>query len=220
MLVVFDLDGTLVDSADDLAASASELATTLGGRPLSVPEVVGMVGEGAALLVQRALGAAGLDPHAPGALERFLDIYDRRLLERTRPYDGIPEALALLAARGPLAVLTNKPAGAMRKLLAGLGLDRYFAESMGQDGTFARKPDPGGLLALRVHARGGPMLLVGDSPIDARTAQAAGVPFVYAKYGFGGSLFPPGEPITPYVAEHARDLPDLVDRVERLIHPR
>jgi phosphoglycolate phosphatase len=220
MLAVFDLDGTLVDSADDLASSASELVTSLGGRPLSVPEVVAMVGEGASLLVQRALRAAGLDPYTPDALDRFLAIYDRRLLERTRPYDGVPEALRVLAARGPLAVLTNKPAGPMRKLLAGLRLDGYFVEAMGQDGTLPRKPDPAGLAALRVHARGGPMLLTGDSPIDEQTARAAGVPFVFAKYGFGGFHFPPGHPATPYVAEHARDLPDLIERVGRQLHTR
>jgi phosphoglycolate phosphatase len=220
MLAVFDLDGTLVDSSDDLAASASELVTTLGGRPLSVPEVVSMVGEGASLLVQRALRAAGLDPHTPEALERFLAIYDRRLLERTRPYDGIPEALAALAVRGPLAVLTNKPAPAMRKLMAGLHLDGYFVELMGQDGAYPRKPDPAGLLALRVHAKGGPMVMVGDSPIDAATAEAAGVPFVFAGFGFGRFHFAPGQPTTPYVAEHARDLPEVVARVERHLYGR
>src|SRR5262245_29511334 len=107
--IVFDLDGTLVDSARDLAAAASELIESLGGPPLDVATVVPMVGDGAPLLVQRALAHAGLDPSAPGALERFLQIYDRRLLEHTTPYDGMVEVLARLVRVGPLAVLTNKP---------------------------------------------------------------------------------------------------------------
>ena len=83
--IVFDLDGTLVDSARDLAAAASELVEGLGGPPLDVATVVPMVGDGAPILVERALTYAGLDPETPGALERFLAIYDRRLLEHTRP---------------------------------------------------------------------------------------------------------------------------------------
>ena len=107
--LVFDLDGTLIDSAQDLAAAASEMVQSFGGAPLDVTTVVPMVGDGALLLVERALTHTGLDPKTPGALDRFLAIYDRRLLDRTRPYEGIAEVLAMLIHVGPLAVLTNKP---------------------------------------------------------------------------------------------------------------
>jgi phosphoglycolate phosphatase len=125
-LVVFDLDGTLVDSRRDLANAANALVTELGGTPVSEQAVGDMVGNGAAMLVRRALAAAGLDAEMPGALPRFLELYDDRLLEHTRPYDGISDVLERLRPRATLAVLTNKPQAATDKLLAGLGLSSYF----------------------------------------------------------------------------------------------
>ncbi|MDP1569469.1 MAG: HAD-IA family hydrolase [Vicinamibacterales bacterium] len=214
MLLVFDLDGTLIDSAEDLAASASELATSLGGRSLDVAEVVGMVGEGAALLVRRALTAAGVAPDAPDALARFLAIYDRRLLDRTRPYDGIPDVLAELAPMASMAVLTNKPLAPSRRILEGLGLAGYFPHVIGGDGPFPRKPDPAGLRALAALAAGQPVLLVGDSPVDAATAAAAPAAFALASYGFGVARFTT-PPDTPFVLTLPSDLPPIVDRLAR-----
>jgi phosphoglycolate phosphatase len=109
LTLVFDLDGTLVDSVRDLAASASEMATSFGGRALRDDEVAMMVGDGAAVLVKRALSAAGLDPETPGALARFLEIYDRRLLDTTVAYDGTVDTLLLASRHARLTVLTNKP---------------------------------------------------------------------------------------------------------------
>jgi phosphoglycolate phosphatase len=215
MLIVFDLDGTLIDSAHDLAASASELVTSLGGRALEVDEVSGMVGEGARVLVQRALEAAGLDPATPGALERFLEVYDRRLLDHTRPYSGIPEALEALPPGLTLAVLTNKPLGPSRRILEGLDLARYFTHVIGGDGPFPRKPDPAGFLALAALAPGRPALMVGDSPVDAATAAAASVPFVFAAYGFGASRFEGTAPDTPHRLARPAAIPELVDRLAR-----
>ena len=214
MLIVFDLDGTLIDSAEDLAASASELVTSLGGRPLDVSEVVGMVGEGAALLVRRALVAAGLAPDAPDALARFLEIYDRRLLDRTRPYDGIVEVLGEVASSASLSVLTNKPLGPSRRILEGLGMAGFFTHVIGGDGPFPRKPDPAGLRALAALAPGQPVLLVGDSPVDAATAAAAPAAFALAAYGFGASRFT-APPDTPFLLSHPTDLPAIVDRLLR-----
>lgn len=207
--IVFDLDGTLVDSARDIAAAASELVEGLGGSPLDVATVVPMVGEGAALLVERALRRAGLDPATPGALDRFRAIYGRRLLEHTRPYDGIPEVLALLTRLGPVAVLTNKPTDASNQLLEGLGLRGFFTEVIGGDGRHRRKPDPAGLRALLARS-GGSGVMVGDSPVDAETARAAGCPFVLAAYGFGAVKFGDAAPNTG-VARHPRELVSLVD---------
>jgi phosphoglycolate phosphatase len=185
--IVFDLDGTLVDSRRDLANAANALITELGGTPLPEEAVAAMVGEGAAILVRRALIASGLDASTPAALSRFLDLYDERLLEHTRPYDGIFEVLQSLHARVPIAVLTNKPQAATEKLLAGLQLASYFRDVIGGDTPLGRKPGPAGLLELARRAGVPPSetVLVGDSPIDFETARAAGCGLVLVRYGFG-----------------------------------
>jgi phosphoglycolate phosphatase len=206
--IVFDLDGTLVDSAADLASAARALAVTFGGRPLTRDEVVAMVGEGAAVLVRRVLGAAGLDPDLPGGLERFLALYDQRLLDTTRLYPGVLDALDSLDPMLALAVLTNKPRRPAEQILDGLGVGGRFAEVVGGDGPWPRKPDPAGLSALRLHAGGGPMVLVGDSAVDAETARRGGVPFVLAAYGFGAASFV--APPTPWLAATAADLPTAI----------
>lgn len=108
-LVVFDLDGTLVDSRRDLADATNALIVELGGRVLSEERVTAMVGDGAAMLIRRALTAASLDPDTPGVLDRFLVHYDARLLDHTRPYPGMVETLAALSRRVRLAVLTTSP---------------------------------------------------------------------------------------------------------------
>jgi phosphoglycolate phosphatase len=208
--VVFDLDGTLIDSVGDLAAAASELARSYGGRALDREEVAKMVGDGASLLVRRALTAAGVDAGAPDALERFLRIYDRRLLETTVPYRGVPEMLSMAARRARLTVLTNKPIAPSMRILDALGLSPYFEAVIGGDGPEGRKPDPAGLHAL---VRGSAnVLLVGDSPIDWQTAQAAGCSLAWARYGFGAVRFDGGPPDTPYVLDAPADLSAVLDR--------
>ena len=184
---VFDLDGTLVDSQRDLANAANALVGELGGASLTETAVADMVGEGAAVLVGRVLTAAGLDPATPGALPRFLELYDERLLEFTVPYAGIEELLNALHPRMPIAVLTNKPQRATGRLLDGLGLSRYFTAVLGGDTPLGRKPDPAGLLHLCEQAGVEPMetILVGDSPIDLQTARNAGAGIVLVRYGFG-----------------------------------
>ncbi len=187
-LVVFDLDGTLIDSRKDLAGAVNALLVELG-RPL-LPEaaVAGMVGEGAGVLIGRALAATGADPAlAPAALQRFLALYDERLLDHTVPYAEIPELLSDLHGRVRLAVLTNKPGAATVRILEGLKLARYFDEVIGGDGAFPRKPDPAALLHLmdRFGATPAETALVGDSPIDLDTARSAGVFACLARYGFG-----------------------------------
>jgi phosphoglycolate phosphatase len=186
-LVVFDLDGTLVDSHADLAHAANAMLRELGGAPVSDEAVVRMVGEGAAMLVRRALAASGLDPENPGALERFLSIYDECLLDRTKPYDGMQDVLEQLARTRRLAVLTNKPAHATNRVLDGLDLTRFFDPIVGGDTPFGRKPDPAGLLRIISVALSSPerTLMVGDSPIDRQTARNAGTMICLARFGFG-----------------------------------
>jgi len=187
-LIVFDLDGTLVDSRRDLANATNALLVQCGASPLSEERVGRMVGDGAATLVARAFSAAGVSQPAD-ALDRFLAIYSDHLLDHTRPYPGIPEALEQLRSRSRLAVLTNKPLASTRRILDGLGLAQYFAHDavLGGDGPFPRKPDPAALRHLAAQA-GAPLtgtLLVGDSAIDWRTARAAPVAVCLARYGFG-----------------------------------
>jgi phosphoglycolate phosphatase len=186
-LVVFDLDGTLVDSSIDIANAANALVEELGGARLSHESIVRMVGEGAGVLVRRALAAASIDPETPGALDRFLAIYNPRLLEHTRPYDGMVDVLTWIASRTPMAVLTNKPARATGLMLDGLALRRYFGDVIGGDTSWGRKPDPAGLLHLAEAAGVAPgrTLMVGDSPVDLETARRAGTRICLARYGFG-----------------------------------
>ena len=192
-LIVFDLDGTLVDSRRDLTDSANAVLAASGADPLS-EEVIGrMVGEGAATLIARAFAASGRQQPAD-ALDRFLALYDERLLRHTRPYPNMPDVLAELQTRARLAVLTNKPLRATRRILAGLDLARYFSDEdvVGGDGPFPRKPDPAGLrhLIASAHATAEETVLVGDSLIDWRTARNAGTPLYLARYGFGFEGFP------------------------------
>lgn len=195
-LIVFDLDGTLVDSRRDLAESANRLLTELGCNPLPEDDIGRMVGSGAATLVAR-LFEASQRAQPPDALARFLAIYNSRLLKFTRVYPGIPEALTALGARAHLAVLTNKPLHATREILATLDLARHFpsAHVLGGDGPFPRKPDPAGLLHLVREARATPSetTMVGDSLVDFHTARAAGTDLCLARYGFGFDGFPIGD---------------------------
>jgi len=187
MIIVLDLDGTLIDSARDLAESIGEMLEDYGASPLPLDEVVKMVGEGAPLLVRRALKESGLAPQPEEALARFLKIYDRRLMNHTVPYDGVAESLALAMRRGPLAVLTNKPLGPSIGLLEALGMRGFFSRIIGGDSEYGRKPDPAGLRALMHEFGSGPRhtWLIGDSMIDVETARRAGTRMCVALYGFG-----------------------------------
>jgi phosphoglycolate phosphatase len=191
-LVVFDLDGTLVDSSVDIADAANALIEELGGRRLPKAAIVDMVGEGAVLLVRRALSAAALDPEHPGALDRFLELYDMRLLAHTVAYDGTAEALRAIGRLAPMSVLTNKPARATGRVLEGLGLRHHFRDVIGGDTAWGRKPDPAGLLQLASSAGVPPAetLMVGDSPIDLATARNAGTRVCLVRYGFGYKFGP------------------------------
>jgi phosphoglycolate phosphatase len=186
-LVVFDLDGTLVDSSHDLAAAVNAALRRVDARvpALPVDEVRAMIGEGASRLVAKALARTGVPRTVEEVRPIFMECYSEVLLQRTRPYEGIPELLLALRPR-TLAVLTNKPGGMSRTILEHLGLLPLFLRVYGGGDLPTFKPDPAGLLRLldEAGAAAGDTVLVGDSAIDVRTARAAGVRAVGVDWGF------------------------------------
>jgi phosphoglycolate phosphatase len=186
-LLVFDLDGTLVDSSRDIAAAANEALVRVvpGADPIPMEAILSFVGEGARLLVERCLAHVGSDFSADAFLPVYLECYRARLLDTTYLYPGIPEALDALA--GPaLAVLTNKPGDMSRAILGGLGVGTRFARVWGAGDVPARKPDPAGLLHLmaEIGAPADETWMVGDSATDVNAARAAGVRAAGVTWGF------------------------------------
>jgi phosphoglycolate phosphatase len=181
-VAVLDLDGTIVDSFADLAGSVNHALRQVGLPPRPLAEVRGFVGEGARLLLERAVAPSLhlLDP----ALAAWWEHYEAHCLDHTVLFPGVAEALE--GAGRVLAVHTNKPGRLARKILSGLGVAHRFAAILGGDEA-ERKPDPTGTLGLIARLGGRPddAVFIGDSLIDARTAAAAGVPFVAVTWGFG-----------------------------------
>jgi phosphoglycolate phosphatase len=209
-LAVFDLDGTLVDSRADLVTSANEMLSSFAAPPLSDDAISAFVGDGAKMLVARTLKAAGVPAGDLGvALERFLEIYNGRLLETTKPYEGISALIDDAVDLGVLlGVITNKPEAPTLTILNSFNLTMSFGWVIGGDGKFPRKPDPASLNWMIADAGSSPArtLFIGDSQIDCDTARAAGAKFCLANYGFGqvrGSIeLRPGE----FSADSARDV--------------
>jgi phosphoglycolate phosphatase len=187
-LLVFDLDGTLVDSAPDLRAALNEMLRERGRPPLTLGQVRDMIGDGAPALVARALAASRAEPgEAASALPRFLQLYEADATRLTRPYPAVPETLASLRRCGyRTAICTNKPQHATFAVLEGLGLLPLFDEVAGGDRFPVKKPDPGHLLGLIgvVGARAEAAAMIGDSENDAAAARAAGLPLVLMRYGY------------------------------------
>ena len=211
--MVFDLDGTLVDSVGDLASSVNAMLERLapGTPPLPVETVRSFVGRGAGALVETSLARAGLVVALERALPVFLDCYRERLLDTTHPYPGVAEGLDRLGDR-TLAVLTNKPGDMSREILTGLGLASRFARIYGPGDVASRKPDPAGLLRLvgELGTTRAETLMVGDSAIDVRTARSAGVAVVGVTYGLDPSGFSADPPDA-----RVDSLVELAARLER-----
>jgi phosphoglycolate phosphatase len=187
-LLVFDLDGTLVDTAPDLRAALNEMLRERGRRVLSPSEVKRMIGDGVSALVARALAAGGADPaEVATALPRFLEIYEANPAQLSRPYAGVPETLAALRRRGyRLAICTNKPQQATIAVMRDLDLLQLFDGIAGGDRFPMKKPDPGHLLRLiaELGARPKTSAMIGDNENDAAAAHSAAVPFLLMRYGY------------------------------------
>lgn len=216
-LVIYDLDGTLIDSQADLAASTNDTLVRLGAVALPEEQVTSYVGEGARTLVARALEAVALPPSmVDKALAIFLEIYNGRLTEQTRPYDGIDAVLAHAQAAGMAqGVITNKPQAPSDRLLHAFELSAHFQWVIGGDTAFARKPDPSSLIWMMRAAGVEPArtLFVGDSPIDAATARAAGARFCLAAYGFGQVREATALQVGEFHAATPRDITQAIDAV-------
>ncbi len=185
-LLVFDLDGTLVDSSRDLAAATNAAVRRVAPEapPLPVEKVCTFVGNGARVLIERTLDHAGIDRAVDDVLPVFLECYGHCLLDTTRPYAGIVEALEALDGL-PCAVLTNKPGPFARRILDGLDLAARFARIRGAGDVPAHKPDPRGLEQVMEELESTPAetWMIGDSPVDVRTARAAGVRVAGVSWG-------------------------------------
>lgn len=188
--IVFDFDGTLVDSAADLRVALNTLLGEAGLACQPLDSVRRMIGDGAAKLVERGFAAGGrlLDAKALAVeVKRFLEIYEPISADHTQPYPGVMATLEALAASGHrLGLCTNKPERATRLMLASLGLDRLLTVVVGGDTLPVKKPRPEPLLAV-LEGLGFPpdqALMVGDNEHDVATARAAGVPVVAVSYGY------------------------------------
>lgn len=184
--IVFDLDGTLIDSAPDLHSAANKLLAEEGRPPLSLAQITSFIGNGVVKLVERVLRESGLAPDHDGRMtERFLAHYGAAPTALTRCYPGVRALLENLVRDGyALGVCTNKPIAPTRAILKDMDLARYFKAVTGGDSLPARKPDPTMLHHTLTRLNAGRGLYVGDSEIDAETAQRAGVDFALFTEGY------------------------------------
>ena len=184
--LIFDLDGTLIDSKLDLIHSVNAMLRELKRPQLASETISGYIGHGAPQLVARALGGAGTEEELKGALQFFLGYYEEHKMDNTCAYPGVAETLVQLSHM-PMGVLTNKPARISVRILNSLGLGNYFRAIYGGNSFEAKKPDPFGanqiLREFGIAAR--EALLVGDSEVDVQTARNAGTQAAAVNYGFG-----------------------------------
>jgi phosphoglycolate phosphatase len=189
--IVFDLDGTLVDTAPDLTNALNDVLTRRGHPPVSTDIVLGCVGHGARVMIEQALRRFSAEDDVDRMLAEFLVHYEANIAAESRPFPGVEQALEWLSAKGAkLAVCTNKREGLSRKLLEALHLDGYFSAVAGRDTFAASKPDPRhltGTIAL-AGGRADIAIMVGDSAVDHAAARAAGVPVVLVSFGYGPPL--------------------------------
>ncbi|MBB5371829.1 HAD-IA family hydrolase [Acidocella aromatica] len=183
--VIFDLDGTLIDSAPDIAASVNRVLAADDLAPHSLDAIRGMIGDGAKQLLERAFAAHGRVAE-PRHLAAFIADYQDNPVVETRIYDGILPALGVLREAGHLLGLcTNKPIGPARKILAALDLAPFFAAVTGGDSTPYKKPDPRHLAATLAEMEVGEAVMIGDHENDMLAAEGLGVQGIFVTWGYG-----------------------------------
>jgi len=211
-LIQFDFDGTLVDSKDDIAASANYALTTLGLEPKPKELIAGFIGDGVYALMQRALGTSE-KRKVEEAVALFRKHYGHHCLDRTRDFPGVREALEKLCALKK-AIVTNKPKGFTERILEGLSLSRYFELVVGGDGPYPRKPAPDAFeaVARQFGVKPQECLVVGDSPNDILGGRAAGCLTCAVTYGLGSREALEAAAPDAFV-DSAAELPAVVERL-------
>ena len=207
-LLVFDLDGTLIDSRLDLALAVNAAREDAGMGPLDHELIYSYVGNGAPMLIRRSLGTEAADQQVDQALRFFYGYYREHMLDNTYLYPGVQESLdAFLAGGRRMAVLTNKPVRFSQEIIKGLGLAAHFERVYGGNSFETKKPDPYGLNYLmdELEASKGGTLVIGDSAVDVNTARNAGTAACGVTYGLQPESF----------EEHPPDM--LVDRMPELV---
>ena len=210
-ILVFDLDGTLVDSAPDIAAAVNALFAELSLPEVELPAIRRMIGDGAPILLERALLHVGAAHKAADLMARFSVHYGENAVRLTKVYPEVTETLTALRDAGcRLGICTNKPIGPTRALLAAFGLDALIEAVIGGDSLPQRKPQPEPLWTV-IRALGGTperSVLIGDSTVDLACAEAAGVPAIIIPSGYG--MMPPEAKVT---AARFADLPQVLARL-------
>jgi len=208
-LLVFDLDGTLIDSKLDLVLSVNAVRERLHLPRLPEETIATYVGRGVVTLMQRALGDLASEETVAEAVEFFLEYYRDHMLDHTAPYPGVREALAALHVR-QMAVLTNKPVKFSQAILVGLGLNEFFSQVYGGNSFERKKPDPVGLFAIMRETQAPPdrTMIVGDSDTDVLTGRNAGVWTCGVTYGLAPQTFETSPP--DFLLNDLRELPPLL----------
>jgi len=208
--LIFDLDGTLVDSELDLAISVNAVLGQMGKEQLSTERIASYVGQGVTVLVNRVLGAGASEEEVERGVAMFLEFYRQHMLDHTLPYPGVREALDGLRSM-KMAVLTNKPVRFSRDMLAGLGLAPYFMRVYGGNSFENKKPDPVGVFKLMSEAGVPPTqtLMIGDSISDVLAGRNAGVWTCGVSYGFGAPTLQEASP--DLMIGDLRELPPLLN---------
>lgn len=217
--VVFDLDGTLIDTAPDLTAALNAVMVREGRPAVPLDDVRNMVGRGARVLIERAMAASGgqaLERDIKELVEHFLEHYDANIAVASRPFEGAEALVRRLAARGHrIGICTNKPEALSLKLMSALNLRDLFPVILGADSRPYRKPDPRHLLdtIADLGGRAGSAVLIGDSETDVATARAAHVPIVLVSFGYTET--PVHELGADAVIDHFDDLEAALQAVGR-----
>lgn len=186
-LLIFDLDGTLIDSKLDLAHAVNATRAHMGLADLPHPLVFSYVGNGAPTLIRKSLGAEASEAQVQEALEFFLTYYHEHMLDHTTLYPNVADTLDILLQSGKqMAVLTNKPVRISKAIISGLGLEKHFFQIYGGNSFEQKKPHPIGIETLlsETGTGAGNALMIGDSAVDIQTARNAGIKACGVTYGF------------------------------------